>query len=173
MSKHLCNFWGYVSIVAVVVAACSGPNRSGDPIAEVQPIPPDEGIEVTLFYDDVSLVVFNGNETDMAKTNRLTFVRGDVGGTDDFAGDDIPGDVVRAGACFRITQQGRAPQNPPQCSAVASEEFLSDPNVYFWRAEPVGAATFDIRLDGTIIGRCDTVARGEIGECRFTYPAAS
>ena len=160
---------GFLLLLAAVLAACSG--RSGT--SEVQPLSPDDGIELTLFYDDVSLVMFNGNDQDATQTQRLHFVRGELGGNDDFDGEDIPGDVIGAGDCFRITQQGRSPQNPPQCGIVASEEFLPNPDTYFWRAGPIDAVTFDVRLDDTIIARCDTVRRGDIGECRFVYPTDS
>lgn len=154
-----------ISLLLTLLAACGGGGET------VRPVRPEDGVEITLFYNDISLVMYNSGDVPLAQTNRLNLTRGAVNaGNDDFSGDRIPGDTLGAGACLRIMQQGRTPVTPPQCSEVEAEEFLSDPAMYFWRAEPVNAATFEIRYDGTLIARCDTVRRGEVNECRFYYP---
>lgn len=155
-----------IMLLGVLLAACGGTGGT------IQPVSPSDGVEMTLFYNDVSLVLYNGGDVPLTQTNRLALTRGAAGaGGDDFSGDSIPGDELGAGACVRIMQQGRTPLTPPQCSEIEAEEFLSDPAMYFWRAEPIDASTFEVRYDGTPIAQCNTVERGTIDECRFYYPA--
>lgn len=129
--------------------------------------------EVVLYYNDMTMVIHNGGDYDITETGKLDFVRGTANeDADDFSGDRIPQDAVPAGECYRVALQGRDHLDPPQCSDYMGFEGLLDQERFFWRTEPVDLASFEVRWEGRVIQRCDTVRRGETGECRFTYPLA-
>jgi hypothetical protein len=131
-------------------------------------------IPVTLFYNDVSLVIFNGEENELANLDQLSFIRGTANdGDDDFSGSTIPGNEIAELSCFRIAQQERTPLTPAQCETIQAESLVVNPETYFWRSEPDGYEAFEVRYNGRVISECNTVGRGETGECRFSLPTGS
>lgn len=130
--------------------------------------------ELVLRYDSTNMVMQNTGDYDMVETVKLTFVRGEPDAdADDYSGDIIGNDTIPAGECFRISTQGQEQLLPPQCNDKyenAGVQLLSNQERYFWRTEPVELATFEVRWENRAIARCDTIRRGEVGECRLNYP---
>jgi serine/threonine protein kinase len=134
------------------------------------------GAPVTLIYDENTFTMINGGDYPL-ESRKLLFVRGVENDRDDFSGDRIAGDVVPPGKCFQIVLQGSQASVPPQCQPISehrhSQVALMEPLLFYWRAETQDSgkiSTFEIRYDGEVITRCDTVARGQAGECRFNWP---
>ncbi len=159
-------------LLPLIFVACS----SADPTSIPAPTPGitpnnDPTTTIALFYNDISLVLYNGGDDPIAPVDALAFVRGEDGaGDDDYAGGRIPGGELAPGACFQLAQQGRTPLAPRQCDNTDKAEFIINPDTYFWRAEPVGAATFEVHWAGELVHRCATVQRGQVAECRFSLP---
>ncbi len=128
------------------------------------------GQDVVLFYNSESFVLYNASDEPLTDTLNLDFVRGRPGEGDDFNGDRIPRDTVPPGECFRIAQTGREALEPSQCDDIDGEEILSNVELFFWRTEPVNQASFEVRWEDNVVARCDTVQRGDVGECRLTLP---
>ena len=133
------------------------------------------GAPITLFYDENTFTMYNGGDYTL-NVQKLLFVRGEDGGRDDFSGDRVPRDILPGDMCFQIVLQGKNTV-PPQCDPISehrhSQEVLMDPRFFHWRAETAengDVATFEVRYDGQFITRCDTVKKGETGECRFNWP---
>ncbi len=127
------------------------------------------GGAVELRYDAVSLVVYNGGEP-LTNTQPLSFVRGEPNADrDDYAGDRIPGDRVDSGNCFQLFKDGETPISNSNCES-SNEERLLDEGLFFWRTEPVNQTTFEVRWDGEVVHRCDTIRADETGTCRFDLP---
>jgi hypothetical protein len=81
--------------------------------------------------------------------------------------------------CFQIILQGKAGTVPPQCDPISdhrhSKEVLMDARSFHWRTETQNngnITTFEVRYDGQVVARCDTVKLGGSGECRFNWPIA-
>lgn len=134
------------------------------------------GAPVTLIYDENTFTMINGGDYPL-ETQKLMFVRGVENDRDDFSGDRIAGDVVPPGKCFQIVLQGSQASVPPQCQPISthrhSQIALMEPLLFYWRTESQDSgkiSTFEIRYNGEAITRCDTVARGQAKECRFTWP---
>lgn len=134
------------------------------------------GAPVTLFYDDTTFTMVNEGDYTL-DVQKLMFIRGAVGGSDDFSGDRVPRDVLPAGRCFQIALQGQPPTIPPLCQPIDAHrqglELLLEPRDLHWRTEARDGnriATFEVRYDNQFIARCDTVANGGINECRFNWP---
>ncbi len=134
---------------------------------------PVDGVPVELFYNDSSFTFYNASDANM-NVQKVEFVRGISGTNDDYSGDRVPGDLVDSKKCFRIILQGDQTKAPPACgSTTPKREQLSNPLRFFWRQETEDGAvtkTFEVRYNGNIIARCNTVARGGNDECRFTWP---
>lgn len=162
---------GVLAVAALVIAAVvmligSGGLGSGG----------TAGAPVTLIYDDKTFTMVNGGDYPLA-TQKLVFVRGVENDRDDFSGDRISGDTVPPGKCFQIVLQGSQPSVPPQCQPINqyrhSQVALVEPLLFYWRAETQDGSkisTFEVRYNGAVVTRCNTVARGQAGECRFNWP---
>jgi serine/threonine protein kinase len=135
------------------------------------------GAPVTLIYDENTFTLINEGDYDL-NVQKLKFVRGVNDDVDDFSGDRIPRDVLPVNKkCFQIILSTGTPSVPPQCNPISQhrhgQETLSNPRLVPWRSETNGngrLATFEVLYDGQLITRCDTVARGGYGECRFNWP---
>jgi serine/threonine protein kinase len=150
----------------VIFNALAGPGRGGMV----------GGAPVTLIYDANTFTMINGGDYPL-ESQKLMFVRGVENDRDDFSGDRIAGDIVPPGKCFQIVLQGSQASVPPQCQPISdhrhSQVALMEPLLFYWRAETQDGAkisTFEIRYDGEVIARCDTVSRGQANECRFNWP---
>ncbi len=134
---------------------------------------PVAGVPVSLFYNDSSFTFFNASDVDL-NVQKVEFVRGVPGTNDDYSGDRVPGDRVESKKCFRITSQSIQSKAPPECgSTTPKSEQLSNQLRFFWRQETEGGTdtkSFEVRYNGSVIARCNTVARGGNDECRFTWP---
>jgi serine/threonine protein kinase len=132
------------------------------------------GAPVTLYYNDSHFTILNGGDYTL-DTRRLSFVRGAMrDGGDDFNGDNIPQDDLKANECFRVSLQQAEYVPPAVCRrSVDKIVILQNPTHFFWRRETQEGgqeATFEVRYDGQVIQRCQTISRGGIGECRFNWP---
>ena len=134
------------------------------------------GAPVALLYDDSTFTMVNEGDYTL-EVQKLMFIRGAVGGSDDFSGDRVPRDALPEGQCFQIALQGQQPSVPPQCAPIGTHrqglELLLEPRDLHWRTETKDGnqiASFEVRYDNQLVARCDTVAEGEIGECRFNWP---
>ncbi len=130
----------------------------------------DEFGDVVLFYDEASFVMYNASDYTF-NVGDLLFVRGaDNEGNDEYSGDRIRGDVLPPESCIRIVRQNQRPVEPQECQDFQSEETLANVELFFWRVEPVNRSTFEVRFADDVISRCDTIPRGEVSECRFSWP---
>jgi serine/threonine protein kinase len=135
------------------------------------------GAPVTLIYDENTFTLINEGDYDL-DVQALKFVRGVDDNVDDFSGDRIPRDVLPANKnCFQIVLSTGTSSIPPQCNPISQhrhgQETLSNPRLVPWRSETQDngrLATFEVIYNGQLLTRCDTVARGGFGECRFTWP---
>ncbi|NWG15272.1 MAG: serine/threonine protein kinase [Chloroflexi bacterium] len=129
------------------------------------------GAPVVLSYDDTAFMIRNNGDYTL-NVVKLLFVRGDDGGTDDYSGDRIKGDIVPPGACARVILERRvAPL--PACEIEQSREILVDEPSLFWRQESRGDGPygqFKVYYDGSLLATCSTVARGGKNECAFNWP---
>lgn len=131
-----------------------------------------EGAPIALFYSDSGFTMVNSGDYTL-DVNDLKFVRGVDGGGDDFNGFRIAKKVLPSDSCARIILQGKQIDAPPQCVTTQSTEFLSNQALFFWRKEAEGGTTissFEVWYKGNFVQRCDTIARGGDGECRFVWP---
>lgn len=132
-----------------------------------------EGSPVTLYYNDSSFTFFNATEAEI-NVQKVDFVRGVPATNDDYSGDRVPGDRIDTQKCFRIILQGDQTKAPAVCGTTTPKlEQLSNPLRFFWRQDSEdGAVTksFEVRYNGNVIARCNTVARGGNDECRFSWP---
>ena len=135
------------------------------------------GAPITLIYDENTFTLINEGDYDL-NVQALKFVRGVDDNVDDFSGDRIPRDVLPANKkCFQIILNTGTPSVPPQCNPISQnrhgQETLSNARLVPWRSETDGngrVATFEVLYEGQLLTRCDTVARGGYGECRFNWP---
>ena len=139
---------------------------------------PDDGAPIALIYDEATFTIINQGDYEL-NVKQLEFVRGRAGDRDDFSGDRIPRDILSAGTsnCFQILLSTGTNTVPPQCNPIADHrhgsETLVEPRNVHWRSETQdnqNIATFEVRYQGQLITRCDTVRRGENDECYFTWP---
>jgi hypothetical protein len=145
----------------------------------VAPLAGGDGAPVTLVYDEYTFTLHNGGDYTL-DVGELMFVRGgDRTDGDDFSGDRIPGDELPADQCFQIVLQNRTATVPVQCDPINEHrhgrEVLIEPLRLHWRAEtPEDSRVeeFSVYFAGQLLARCDTVARGETGDCQFTWPVA-
>ncbi|MCC6614748.1 MAG: serine/threonine protein kinase [Anaerolineae bacterium] len=125
---------------------------------------------ITLWYDDQSMVMYNGYGSDF-NTFKWQFIRGvDGEGNDDYSGDRVDDDLIPVGECYILRTFGYDLTLPGQCKGLHNYEELQNPLRFFWRNEPVNAATFDIYYDRQLIAQCPTVHEGEQQTCTFTEP---
>lgn len=130
------------------------------------------GAPIILMYTDSSFTFFNGGNYTL-NVNDLQFIRGVEGDNDDYNGYRIAGRILPAQSCARIMLQERQYSEPRQCTDIQSTEFLHDPLGFFWRKETSDGGTvttFEVRYQGNVVARCNTVGRGGDAECRFTWP---
>ncbi len=134
---------------------------------------PIEGVPVALFYNDSSFTFYNASDASL-NVQKAEFIRGVPGSNDDYSGDRVPGDQVESKKCFRIILQGDQSKAPPECGiGTPKREQLSNQLRFFWRQETEDGTeikSFEVRYNGNVIARCNTVARGGNDECRFTWP---
>jgi serine/threonine protein kinase len=135
------------------------------------------GAPVTLIYDDTTFTMINEGDYTL-NLLPLRLVRGVDDNIDDFAGDRVPRDILPPDRnCYQIVLSSGTPSVPPQCSPISEhrhgQETLYDPLRVPWRSETADngrIASFEVRYNGALLARCDTVARGQHAECRFTWP---
>jgi hypothetical protein len=131
-----------------------------------------DGAPIALIYSDSGFTMVNSGDYTL-DVNELKFVRGVDGGGDDFNGFRIAKKILPGDSCARIILQGKQINAPPQCSTIQSTELLSNQALFFWRKEAEGGTTissFEVWYKGNMVQRCDTIARGGDGECRFVWP---
>ncbi len=134
------------------------------------------GASVRLIYDSQSFFMVNeGNYT--LEVQKMMFVRGVDDGPDDFSGDRFPRDILPAGECYQISLQGPQVTPPIQCQPLTEKrhgyELLQNARRLHWLDETEDgsrAASFEVRYDGQVVTRCDTISDDEIKECNFTWP---
>ncbi|MCA9902666.1 MAG: protein kinase [Anaerolineae bacterium] len=126
---------------------------------------------ITLWYDDQSLIIYNGYDRDF-NTFKWQFIRGvDGQGNDDYSGDRVDEDMIPAGECYILRNFGFDLSLPGECRGLHNYEELQNPQRFFWRNEPVDASTFEVYYDRQLITQCPTVRAGEKQTCSFTEPA--
>jgi len=157
----------FAIILVLIIIGVAGFILSSNQIAPV------DGVPVELFYNDSNFTFYNASDA-IINVQKAEFIRGVAGTNDDYSGDRVPGDNVESKKCFRIILQGDQTKPPPECgSGTPKREQLSNPLRFFWRQETEGGTvtkTFEVRYNGTVIARCNTVVRGGNDECRFTWP---
>ncbi len=166
-----------IALVAVILLIAAAFIING--LSELGGSGPVDGAPVLLIYDDSTFTIVNQGDYPL-HTQDLKFVRGVDDNTDDFSGDRIPRDMLPTDLnCFQIILTSGTPTVPPQCLPIANhrqgQETLTDPLRVPWRSEtPNGSkvSSFEVRYEGRLVTRCDTVARGENAECRFTWPVS-
>ncbi|MBE0689307.1 MAG: serine/threonine protein kinase [Anaerolineae bacterium] len=125
---------------------------------------------ITLWYDDQSMIIYNGYGSDF-NTFKWQFIRGvDGEGNDDYSGDRVDDDLIPTGECYILRNFGFDLTLPGQCKGLHNYEELQNPLRFFWRNEPVDAVTFDVYYDRQLITQCPTVRAGEQETCSFTEP---
>jgi serine/threonine protein kinase len=127
---------------------------------------------VRLVYDDSSFALVNDGDYTL-NVSALKIVRGADDGADDFSGATISRGVLQASDCARIQLQNRQTSLAPECPRNSYQALLSDPTTFFWRREPVDAASFDVVYKGQVIVQCETVTRGTGKACAFTWPVSA
>lgn len=134
------------------------------------------GAPVVLIYDGTTFTMINEGDYELF-TQQLMFIRGTEGGGDDFSGDRVPRDRLAAGKCYQISLQGQPASVPPQCEPIADKrvglELLLEPRSFHWRTESTNDGripTFEVRFEGELLARCDTVTADGVRECRFNWP---
>lgn len=147
---------------APTVEAAAPDDRSETPVTLPENV---ETISVRLLYTDSELTIINGSDQDV-DVQTLTFRRGD----DEYSGDSIVRRMLPAGSCFRLQLQARQSPLPETCGRLHAQTLLSDPAQFFWRSEPVNAASFDVEVAGLSLITCPTVTRGGSGECEISLP---
>ena len=97
--------------------------------------------------------------------------------TADELNDSVPRDRLAPGQCYQISLQGQPASVPPQCEPIADKrvglELLLEPRNFHWRTEATGDGripTFEVRFEGELLARCDTVTADGVRECRFNWP---
>ncbi len=157
----------FAGILVIIIVAIIAFVLSSNQIA------PIEGVPVALFYNDSSFTFYNASDGTL-NVQKAEFIRGVPGSNDDYSGDRVPGDKVDSQKCFRIILQGGTNTSPPECGkGTPKSEQLSNPLRLFWRQETEDGTvikSFEVRYNGNVITRCNTVARGGNDECRFTWP---
>jgi hypothetical protein len=157
-------FAGILILLIIAVAGFLISSNQGTPI---------EGVPVALFYNANSFSFYNDSDASL-NVQKAEFVRGVPGTNDDYSGDRVPGDQVESKKCFRIILQGDQSKSPPECgTGTPKREQLSNQLRFFWRQETEDGTeikSFEVRYNGSVIARCNTVARGGNDECRFTWP---
>lgn len=154
-----------VLIIAVAAVFALSQNGGGTVVA-------GDGAPITLIYSDSGFTMVNRGDYTL-DVNDLKFVRGVDGGGDDFNGFRIAKKILPGDSCARIILQGKQIDAPPQCTTTQSTEFLSNQALFFWRKEADGGnaiSSFEVWYDDNMVQRCDTIARGGDGECRFVWP---
>jgi serine/threonine protein kinase len=161
-SKLVYGLAGVIVIVLIAIGIISGGGGAGGAA----------GAPITLVYNDSNFTMLNGGDYTF-NVQDLQFRRGVDDGIDDYAGDRISQDILPPGSCARVQLQGKQNNAPPQCGAIQSAEFLADQTRLFWRKETADGSTittFEVWYKGSLVTRCDTVARGGDAECRFNWP---
>jgi len=157
-------FAGILVIIVIGVAAF---------LLSSNPSPPVDGVPVVLYYTDSTFTFYNASDANI-NVQKAEFIRGVAGTNDDYSGDRVPGDTVESQKCFRIILEGDQSKAPPQCgSGTPKREQLSNPLRLFWRQEAEDGSvtkTFEVHYNGSVVARCNTVARGGNDECRVTWP---
>lgn len=168
---------GVVMVVAALVlfvvlsgSAQNGATATESPEAQALTDAAPANALIALFYDEFTFTMYNSGSYDL-NVARLKFIRGTDDVADDYNGDRFTADRLPSKDCAIIRLSDRRAQERPECpSQVHFVELLQDPNRFFWRAEPDNYATFEVQLDGDLVARCDSAARGQVKECRFTWP---
>ncbi|MEP6985084.1 MAG: protein kinase, partial [Chloroflexota bacterium] len=162
--------WRKYVIAAVLVIIIIG---AAGFILSSKPQAPVDGVPVVLYYTDSSFTFYNDSDITL-NVQKADFVRGVAGTNDDYSGDRVPGDIIESKKCFRIILQGDQTKAPPECgSTTPKREQLSNALRLFWRQESEdGTVTksFEVRYNGNVIARCNTIARGGNDECRINWP---
>ncbi|MCL4248620.1 MAG: serine/threonine protein kinase [Anaerolineae bacterium] len=125
---------------------------------------------ITMWYDDQSLIIYNGYDRDF-NTFKWQFIRGvDGQGNDDYSGDRVDEDMIPAGECYILRNFGFDLSLPGQCKGLHNYEELQNPQRFFWRTEPVDVSSFEVYYDRQLIAQCPTVRAGEQQTCSFAEP---
>ena len=94
-------------------------------------------------------------------------------GSNLFDGSAVPRGSLPAGTCFRIQLQRTQSYLPDGCAKLYGATYLPTTQRFFWRSEPDGSATFEVRLKGDEIATCPTIPRGGTSTCRFSLPPSA
>ncbi|MBA3873504.1 MAG: serine/threonine protein kinase [Anaerolineae bacterium] len=155
------------AVLAIIIVAAAGFILSSNPPAPV------DGVPVVLYYSDSSFTFYNASDNNL-NVQKGDFVRGVAGTNDDYSGDRVPGDTIESKKCFRIILQGDQTKAPPECGTTTPKrEQLSNALRLFWRQESEDGnvtKSFEVRYNGNVIARCNTIARGGNDECRINWP---
>ncbi len=120
-----------------------------------------------LSYDDNTFNMIN-SEAAAFDLSALQFAHG----SNLFDGSAVPRGTLPAGTCFRIQLQRTQSNLPDGCGKLYSATYLPTTQRFFWRSEPDGSATFEIRLNGDEIATCPTIPRAGSSTCTFSLPLA-
>ncbi|MBI1255974.1 MAG: protein kinase [Chloroflexi bacterium] len=121
-----------------------------------------------LTYDDNTFNLINDG-TAAFDLMALQFAHG----SNLFDGSAVPRGSLPAGTCFRIQLQRTQSSLPEGCTKLYGATYLPTTQRFFWRSEPDGSPTFEIRLNGDEIATCPTIPRGENSSCTFSLPPAA
>ena len=116
-----------------------------------------------LTYDDNTFNLINSGATSFDLSN-LQFAHG----SNLFDGSAVPRGTLPAGTCFRIQLQRTQSSLPDGCAKLYGATYLPTTQRFFWRSEPDGSPTFEIRLNGDQVSTCPTIERGGSSTCTFT-----
>ena len=120
-----------------------------------------------LTYDDNTFNLIN----DGAATFDLSALQF-AHGSNLFDGSAVPRGTLPAGTCFRIQLQRTQSRLPDGCGKLYGATYLPTTQRFFWRSEPDGSPTFEVRLNGDVISTCPTIPRGGNSACTFSLSPA-
>ena len=124
---------------------------------------PTAAPSLLLSYDDNTFNMVNSG-TASFDLSALQFAHG----SNLFDGSAVPRGSLPAGACFRIQLQRTQRDLPDGCAKLYGATYLPTTQRFFWRSDPDGSPTFEVRLNGDKISTCPTIARGATSSCTFS-----
>jgi serine/threonine protein kinase len=136
-------------------------------IAAVATPEPTAAPSLLLSYDDNTFNMVNSgaNSFDLSA---LQFAHG----SNLFDGSAVPRGSLPAGTCFRIQLQRTQSDLPDGCAKLYGATYLPTTQRFFWRSDPDGSPTFDVRIGGRRISACPTILRGSASTCTFSLSSA-
>nr|AUN37621.1 serine/threonine protein kinase PrkC [uncultured bacterium] len=156
-----------LALVGSTQESAAAATATSESVAPVTP-EPTPAPSLLLTYDDNTFNLINTGAADF-DLHALQFAHG----SNLFDGSAVPRSTLPAGTCFRIQLQRTQSSLPDGCAKLYGATYLPTTQRFFWRNEPDGSPTFEIRIDGDEVSTCPTIARGSSSTCTFSLPPAA